>query len=507
MLAAMALFPHRCSLASAVLTVAALLALTPPPLGGQSPVLLPRDHWAVRALRTLDALGVLREPLDLGRRRPTVGEADRLLRTADPRGSPEADALLAAYRARFHDEVRRRADPGAEDLWWAGAVGPALVVRENEFGTRSGRLVLGPDGEFGLTGEAPGPRRPDDVRLEPSGWAAAGAGRLGAGAAARLTGTGDGVYEGHVGVRLGRVAFWGGRAAVGYGPAPHGTQVLSGDRVILGGGFSTVRPFRLPWVLRRLGSFHVESQLGTVDRSGDIDDPWLWGLRLAAMPHPRVGFGVSRAAMFGGRGNGGFDLGHLLEIVVLERQPGVPFENQVGAVDAWFRPPLGRMPVTIWAEWGSDDTAGAWFQVPALATGVEVATWPGLPALGLAMEATWFFEACCGNGPWYLHGFFPSGWAVEGRPLGHPLGGEGSELLVGFDVRPGTAPAEVSLELFRRDRLGFNLYAPRWEGVSYGAEIQAFARRGRWELALEGYAEDGTTWRRAGGAIATRVRF
>ncbi|HSM34894.1 MAG TPA: capsule assembly Wzi family protein [Longimicrobiales bacterium] len=485
--------------------LAAPLALAAAPLGAQSPVLLPSDHWAVDAVRRLDAMGILPVSPDRGRRRLTLGEVERLL------GAADADAafagLLSSYRSRFTREFGTASGGGKAAPWIVGFVGAAVVLRENEFGTGSGTLAPGPGETIVIADRAPGPRRVDDHRLEPHGWVGAGVGPIGATAQAHTTMTGDGVYEAHLAVRVGAIAAWGGRAGIGYGPGRHGSLVLGGEREVVGGGWSTVRPFRLPWLLRALGDLHVESFLGTLRRSGDIEDPWLWGLRVSTMPHPRLGFGVSRAAMFGGDRNGGFDLGHFMEIIALERRPGLPFENQIGALDAWFRPPLPGLPLVIWAEWGADDTAGALFQVPGLVTGVEIPAWPGSPWLAISGESTWMAPRCCANGPWYWHSFFPSGWAVEGEPLGHPLGGEGTELLLGIDVSPARLAAELSLDLFRRDRGPDNLYSPRWEGVSHGGELRAGLRGARWELVLSGYGEQGDGWRRFGSTLGTRIRF
>jgi hypothetical protein len=494
----------RRAASAALAAILAVPAVVPSAADGQSPVLLPPDHWTLAAVRTLDARGLLGGSLDYGRRRMTLGEAARHLRQADAGGDPGAEAMLSGYRTRFAREFPEdRMD--ASGAWIVGAIGPLGVLREGEFGTRSGRLAGTPEKTIIMVDVEPAPRRPDGLRARPAGWLASGAGRFGAAVAARPTTTGDVVYDGHAAARFGALALWAGRLSPGYGPGRHGSQVLSGEREVIGAGFSTARPFRLPWILGGLGDIRLESFLGGLDRSRDLKDPLLWGMRASAVPHPRVGFGVSRAAMFGGEGNGGFSFEHFLEVLFVDRGAGVPFENQVGAIDLWFRPPLGELPLVAWVEWGSDDSSGGLSQVPGLVTGVAIPSWPGAPSLGITLESMWMAGQCCGNGPWYWHTFFASGWGVDGRLFGHPLGGQGHELLLGVDLAPPHIPADLSVDLYRRDRGPENLYAPVWEGVSRGAELRGAVRVGRWDLSLLGYIEDGDRWRRGGASLGARL--
>ena len=477
----------------------------------QSPALLPPDHWAAEAVRTLDALGALGGTVDRGRRRLTLGEAARLIWSADANEDPTAAAVLERVRRRLERDLPGAREPGPPDARFRlqGAAGAVAIVRADEVGTRTGRLTgaRDPDGKFLTVDEQPSPRRPDGVRAEPNGFLAVGNHRVALAGEARPTSNGEVVLAAYAAAMAGPVSFWAGRSAPGYGPGRRGSQVLSGDREVLGGGLATVRPFRLPWFFDALGDVHVETFLGALERNREIDDPLLWGMRVSATPHPRFGLGASRAAMFAGEGNEGSDFTHFLEILVLERRPGLPAGNQTGALDAWFRPPLGGVPIVAWVEWGSDDTAGGLFQVPGIVAGLEAPAWPGLPALGIAFEATWLAGQGGGNGPWYWHGFFPAGWAVKGEPLGHPLGGQGTEFVLALDVNLREA-ARMSADLFRRDRGPENLYAPVWEGTSNGAELRVDFQSSRLgEVSVLAYVEDGDGWTRGGGSIAARMRF
>lgn len=492
-------------------TLAACSLAAPRTVHAQAPALLPPGHRVAEAVWTLHALGALDGTVDRGRRRLTVGEAARLIHGADDGGDPATAAVLARARRRLERDFPSTGDPAPPGATFRleGAAGAAAIVRGDEVGTRTGRLssARDADGHFIPVDEGPSPLRPDGIRAEPDGFVALGNDRFALVGEARSTANGDVVLGAFATAAAGPVSFWAGRSAPGYGPGRHGSQVLSGDREVLGGGLATVRPFRLPWFLDALGDIHAETFLGALERSREIDDPVLWGMRVSAVPHPRFGIGASRAAMFGGEGNDGSDFSHFLEILVLERSGGLPAENQTGALDAWFRPPLGGLPLVAWVEWGSDDTAGGLFQVPGVVAGLEVPAWPGLAALGVAVEATWLAGQGGGNGPWYWHGFFPAGWAVKGEPLGHPLGGEGTELLLGLELRP-LETTRMSLDLFRRERGSENLYAPVWEGVSNGAELRVDFQPSRLgEISVLTYVEEGNGWTRGGGTLAARVRF
>lgn len=500
----------RAGVAIAAALVASPFA-APRAVQAQAPALLPPGHWAAEAVWTLHALGALDGTVDRGRRRLTIGEATRLIRGANDGGDPTAAAVLAHARERLDRDfpsTRGWASRGPR-MRLEGAVGAAAVVRGDEVGTRTGRLSSARDanGHFIPVSEAPSPPRPDGVRAEPDGFAALGDDRFALVGEARPTTNGDVVLAAYAAAQAGPVSLWAGRSAPGYGPGRRGSQVLSRDREVLGAGLATARPFRLPWFLDGLGDIQAETFLGVLERNREIDHPLLWGMRASATPHPRFGFGASRAAMFGGEGNEGSDFRHFLEILVLERSPGLPAENQTGALDAWFRPPLGGLPLVAWVEWGSDDTAGGLFQVPGIVAGLGVPAWPGLAPLGVAVEATWLAGQGGGNGPWYWHGFFPAGWAVKGEPLGHPLGGEGTELLLGLDLRLRES-TRISLDLFRRERGSENLYAPVWEGSSNGAELKVdFQPTRLGEISLLAYVEEGDGWTRGGGTLAARVRF
>jgi hypothetical protein len=153
------------------------------------------------------------------------------------------------------------------------------------------------------------------------------------------------------------------------------------------------------------------------------------------------------------------------------------------------------LPLVLYADVGSEDAAGAFRKVPGLLAGLESAALPGAPWLSLGVEGSVFAHSCCGNPPWYRHYAFPGAWALEDRPLGHRLGGQGSEVLVHGRADLLDSRLRIGGEAFRRRRSGENLYVPGREGGSLGAGGEVTWRFSPIaELSAGGNLEDGGDW-------------
>ena len=270
------------------------------------------------------------------------------------------------------------------------------------------------------------------------------------------------------------------RARVGYAYGATGGIVLSDPDPLPRAELRTTRPVRLPSILRVLGPTTFDLFAGPVnDAARHPTDPSLWGMRVAIQPHPRVTLALNRASIFGGEGRPA-----TLETVVKSFFGVVKsdFENQVGSVEARLRLPTERvLPATAYVEWGTDDAAGAYHEVPGLVFGAWFPALPGAPWAGLGVEHARFAEPCCGHGPWYFNATFPGNWAVRGRPLGHPLGGEGNETAayaqadlldarLRLDARGWIANrSDASLATYA----GGNLFTPARAGRGHGGSLRA----------------------------------
>jgi hypothetical protein len=179
---------------------------------------------------------------------------------------------------------------------------------------------------------------------------------------------------------------------------------------------------------------------------------------------------------------------------------GTEFENGIASVEARWRPPVPVVPVVLYAEWASDDNHGAWFKFPAIVAGASVPSIPGIPGLAIGLEHASFAKPCSScNGcacnfyaTWYRHYVFMDGWTLDRRPIGHPLGGDGTEWLA--YGRYDDAPRRIRLDarVFARDRGRYNIFAPTLEGRSVGGALAADYRlTDAVELRLAGDLEHG----------------
>ncbi len=462
---------------------------------------LPSSHWALAALRRLDALDLLPASYDAGVRHPPRARVTEWLATAErlaaQRGPPAVAALARAYVARFDEEFPQH-EPAASDVrvtsaWldagYRGRTGEALTgigYYDNDWtGTVAAadqRSAVG-GGELSL--------------------------RLGTPIAAAIEPVAD-----RMGVRLqgayavldaGPLGFWGGRRSVGFSPGIGGGVVL-GDVALDGGGLFLPRPIRLPAFLRALGPIGLDLLLSRVQNGDRITHPWLWAARLSASPHPRLTLGFNRANLFAGDGGAPVTLRNVAQMLIGKHAGGVgEFNDETASVDARWRPPLGPLPLALYVEWGFDDNAGAWLDVPGVVAGANLPALPGLPGMGLGAEYTRFPHSCCGNSIWYRNYSFRGGWTDERRPLGHPLGGNGDEWLVHVDADLLQARLRLRAEGYFRDRGGENLYAPERVGHSAGGSLRLGLRVSpAFDLIGDVDAEDGSGWSRSEVSVLGR---
>jgi hypothetical protein len=245
-----------------------------------------------------------------------------------------------------------------------------------------------------------------------------------------------------------------------------------------------------------------ETFLSRVENGDMITDPWLWGARGSVEPHGRLTIGVNRAAMFGGEGNAPVTVRNVLLTLVGEHAgPQGEFANQLLSADVRWRPPLGTLPLEVYAEWGIDDSSGGYWRSPAVLAGIHLAAVPGAPALSLGIERTSFAAASFKNTMWYRNVWLRGGWTHDRRVLGHPLGGHGTEWLFHGGVDALDARLRVDGGVALRERAQENLFAPERTGRSTATSLDVTYRVARWiDLAGGLRYEDG-----AGGWSETRA--
>lgn len=449
---------------------------------------LPAGHWSVRALRKLDGLGLLPPGYDPGLRTPTRREAGWLFRWAArvaARDAPPYAHLVAGYLARFTEEFAptMRALDGV--VWGVG-----------------GSLSAGYDGRVGDL--KPGTGDQPDTWLAPTPLpdvsTMSGAGSLAltatpyvalAASGGRREGS-ENLDEAYAVVGWRSLGLWLGRRAPGYGTPPGGAVVLNGAVPFTGVGLFLADPVRLPGFLRGFGRIQVETFVSELDRHSGVPKPWFWAMRAAWLPHPRLSIGLNRAAIFNSANGGPPTLKNLAEVILIDHPSGgSAFENQVASFDLRYRPPLG-LPLTLYVEWGFEDTAGAWLNEPGIVAGAELAALPGLPAVTLGIERASFAHSCCNNPIWYRHMLYTDGWTENGQILGYPLGGNGSEWQLRTHTDLLGARVQIGANVYARWRGAQNLFEPQWQGRSTGVALSVAYRPGpALELFADGEREVG----------------
>ncbi|MBB4634484.1 capsule assembly Wzi family protein [Longimicrobium terrae] len=461
---------------------------------GASP-LVPQTHWAVRAARRADALGLIPGYLPAQGAVPRHALAQALERAAIAADGTRLQPLAEGWLSRFYEEFGEYRRAVASPLALLG--GRVQAGYESEAGRLTPAISYGP------------------WRIDPKPVRELSAARVRAEGAVRLGGFGAAYAQGRAdqdGAALPRweaVAAAGsfsasvGRQAVGYGPGVGGAVVFYPNAPLTRLEVQTTRPLELPSVLRYAGPVSLHTFFSRMSDPGrHPDEAWLWGARVAFQPHARLTLAVNRGSVFGSERER-ISLSRLLRMTAgVIRSSN--FENQILSFDGRLRLPTERwLPVTLYAETGADDGAGALDEVPGTVAGVFIPALPGLPQVAVGGEYTRFSTVCCGHGPWYFNSSQTGNWARGSHPLGHPLGGEGDEALVYAQADLLDGRLRLDGRAFRRSRSnesleqygGANLFAPLRVGRSSGGSVDAALRIGRVDLTAAWFRDAGDGWR------------
>jgi hypothetical protein len=220
-----------------------------------------------------------------------------------------------------------------------------------------------------------------------------------------------------------------------WGPGKHGALLMTNNAPPFEGllKVATHEPVILPviecpmWVT-------VFSTI--LDEARLYPEPIFAGMRIELRPFPQLTVGLSRTALFGGKGRDTVDLEAIWDVFWAseENATGGP-GNQLAGIDLAYRFRAGSMPLEIYLEAaGEDESLGLPYKL-AFVAGLHVPMLPGLPDVSLRLE--WATTAFDGEGVWYVHGTSGQAYAYtyEGMVIGHHMGTDAEDLYFGVDWR------------------------------------------------------------------------
>ncbi len=243
------------------------------------------------------------------------------------------------------------------------------------------------------------------------------------------------------------VALEVGRGTLWWGPGYHGSLLLTDHSFPLDMiKVESDELFRLPWVLKSLGEWKVNTFLAQLERNRDFPRANVFGLRLSYLPASWLELGITRLTQFDGRNN---TRGQSFPKTVVEAYLNQP--NQTDALEVNeqfsidFRATVPQLPylvpfpsgLQLYGEVGSEDK---WSKVPlpsraAVLGGIYIPQVfkGGTTDLRIEYADTDLTRRKTGDhipNVWYNNGVYTTGMRHRGLPLGHHMGTDGVDFFV-----------------------------------------------------------------------------
>ena len=451
---------------------------------------LPLHHWAYGAIERLTALGIIDRAMVIAKPYSRKQAAKYVARAIDriradkvrPDGrevlaEPLLERLMVEFRPELTDLgtlARKKSEPSRTVRY-----GAQLQTEVDYFSIGSGqtvRLRENRGGEY----YANGVQNQTDIRgwLEVGDWAAlmvqpkfiSNRDALGNGPTiGPLTDlNNDYVYlrEASLKLTFWNIALEAGRGTQWWGPGYHGSLLLTDhafplDMIKLGSD----EPFRLPWKLRDLGEWKVNSFIARFEDDRDFKHTKLFGLRVSYMPADWLELGATRLTQFNGEGrNQSFPKTVWDCYVNPPNQTGSGDCNEQSMLDLLARVP--RVPylipfpagLQIYGELGSEDK---WSKIPipsraAYLVGLYIPQLFTGDTMDLRIEYA-DTDYTRRKTPdhlarvWYNNGIYTSGMHQYGFPLGHNMGTDGIDLYI-RTTRYVTEDVQIATSLNYQER-------------------------------------------------------
>jgi Capsule assembly protein Wzi len=245
-----------------------------------------------------------------------------------------------------------------------------------------------------------------------------------------------------------KLTFWNvalefGRGTQWWGPGYHGSLLLTDhafplDMIKLGSD----ETFRLPWVLRELGDWKINTFLARLEGQQTFSHEQIFGLRISYVPIRWLELGFTRLTQYGGQGSGTSfprTIGDCYKDP--PNQGGTAQCNEQAMLDGRAHiPPISYLVpfpggMQLYGELGSEDK---WSQFPVPSRGAYLAGLyiPQLVAgdttdLRIEWADTDLARRKSGfAGVWYNNGTYSNGMRQYGFPLGHHMGTDGLDFFV-----------------------------------------------------------------------------
>lgn len=246
-----------------------------------------------------------------------------------------------------------------------------------------------------------------------------------------------------------------GRSSMWWGPGFYGSLLMSNNAYPLDTvRWNNIYPFRLPWILRKIGRFNALFMVSRLEEKRDIPHTFLTGWRVDYTPWDFLKFGFGHILMHGGKGVERLDFKDYwasASLALSAAGGGSETENHIisGDMQLFLRRIDRFLPIAtgikLYTEWGAEDESG---NVPtnlATVTGAYFTDVFKIPGFDGKIEFSKLSSI------WYTHFRYSSGYTHRGSIIGHRAGGDSDSIAVsGIFNYPDKYSAELVLSYERR---------------------------------------------------------
>lgn len=229
-----------------------------------------------------------------------------------------------------------------------------------------------------------------------------------------------------------------GRDTLWWGPGYHGAMLLSDNAYPLNlVKIGSAHPFSLPWEYEQLGKWNIDFFVARLEQKREYPHTRLAGLRLEYAPCGYFNVGLSRTALFGGKGRPHLDAGDYWDIFTafgkneLSQDPSRNLSDQKAAVDfmlniPWYERPFAFCTnLQFYGEWAGEDKFAPWEnEAPGYLAGLLISDIFKIYALDFRTEYAH------NSATWYTHGLYTSGYRYKGNVFGHHMAGDADDLFM-----------------------------------------------------------------------------